>query len=406
MNKKTLIIVISIIIIIGGLIVSYLSSNNVKTKLVSNTPQPGSGGWHDMFLTWNTSQPFKCNYNGLPDNPNALEIPLWIVNIGPNDLQNVVAILQQPLPEGFVLSPNDTYEKDLGTIDDRTRDNNWKEANWIVLKTIATPWNNLPPKEFSVRVEATRPNGTSIVREQSLIYTFGSSTGFSDVVCNNQNQPYANLVKRLVESGIASGCSAGKFCPTANVTRAQMAKFLLASMEQVDPATTDFPLEPCQGLFADVPASNPFCSYIEKLYKMNIVSGCSNNPLKFCPDNSLTRGQMSKYIAGGMAPFVCPDNPNPNICYGGWQPGEQIFCDVPEGGGQPDYSECSGSKHTFYEWIQRYFKFKITDGCYWKDDNGDGEVQLNERKYCPESSVPRWQMAKFLFRAFNLKPAQ
>ncbi len=54
----------------------------------------------------------------------------------------------------------------------------------------------------------------------------GDSTGFVDVPTNH---PVAAWIKQLAAEGITGGCSNGNYCPDATVTRAQMAVFLLRS---------------------------------------------------------------------------------------------------------------------------------------------------------------------------------
>ncbi len=54
----------------------------------------------------------------------------------------------------------------------------------------------------------------------------GAGTGFADVPTNH---PVAAWIKQLAAEGITGGCSGGNYCPDATVTRAQMAVFLLRS---------------------------------------------------------------------------------------------------------------------------------------------------------------------------------
>ncbi len=52
----------------------------------------------------------------------------------------------------------------------------------------------------------------------------GGSTGFNDVAVNYWAAPF---IKQLVTEGITSGCGNSNYCPDSNVTRAQMAIFLV-----------------------------------------------------------------------------------------------------------------------------------------------------------------------------------
>jgi len=52
----------------------------------------------------------------------------------------------------------------------------------------------------------------------------GNSTGFNDVPVT---QWAAAWIKQLAAEGITTGCSGGNYCPDNNVTRAEMAVFLV-----------------------------------------------------------------------------------------------------------------------------------------------------------------------------------
>ena len=52
----------------------------------------------------------------------------------------------------------------------------------------------------------------------------GVSTGFNDVATNYWA---AAFIKQLVADSITSGCGSNNYCPDSNVTRAQMAVFLV-----------------------------------------------------------------------------------------------------------------------------------------------------------------------------------
>lgn len=60
---------------------------------------------------------------------------------------------------------------------------------------------------------------------------------------------------------------------------------------QVSPA-------PASATFSDVPTTHPFFRFIQALYSSGITAGCS--PTTFCPDNTLTRGEMAVFLAKGL----------------------------------------------------------------------------------------------------------
>jgi peptide/nickel transport system substrate-binding protein len=54
-----------------------------------------------------------------------------------------------------------------------------------------------------------------------------------------------------------------------------------------------------RGSFADVPPSNPFYGYIERLFEQGITTGCGTNgsgELIFCPTDSVPRQQMAAFL--------------------------------------------------------------------------------------------------------------
>ena len=48
--------------------------------------------------------------------------------------------------------------------------------------------------------------------------------------------------------------------------------------------------------FADVPASSPFCKWIEELARRNIAGGCGGG--NFCPIAQVTREQNAVFVSG------------------------------------------------------------------------------------------------------------
>ena len=87
-------------------------------------------------------------------------------------------------------------------------------------------------------------------------------------------------------------------CPSATVTRAQMAVFLLkASLGSA------YAPPACTGtVFGDVPCSGgAFDPWIEDLAARAITGGCGNG--NYCPDGGNTRGQMAAFLVKsfGMA---------------------------------------------------------------------------------------------------------
>ena len=48
--------------------------------------------------------------------------------------------------------------------------------------------------------------------------------------------------------------------------------------------------------FVDVPTSHAYYQYIEILYANGLTGGCATNPLKYCPDQIMNRGQAAVFM--------------------------------------------------------------------------------------------------------------
>jgi hypothetical protein len=101
-------------------------------------------------------------------------------------------------------------------------------------------------------------------------------------------------VQYLACHGVISGYADGTFRPYNNTTRGQMVKIvtLAFGVPTYRPATPTF---------SDVPASDPFYSYVETAAHANIVSGYADGT--FRPVANVTRGQLSKItvVAAGWS---------------------------------------------------------------------------------------------------------
>jgi hypothetical protein len=55
---------------------------------------------------------------------------------------------------------------------------------------------------------------------------------------------------------------------------------------------------PGAATFSDVPASHPFFRFVEALAAAGITGGCGGGA--FCPNDPITRGQMSVFLASAL----------------------------------------------------------------------------------------------------------
>ena len=77
-----------------------------------------------------------------------------------------------------------------------------------------------------------------------------------------------------------------------------MAVFLLKTL-----LGTGYTPPPAVGIFGDVPVGSFAADWIEDLYARGITSGCSSSELLYCPDTSVTRGQVAAFL---VATFNLP----------------------------------------------------------------------------------------------------
>ncbi len=178
--------------------------------------------------------------------------------------------------------------------------------------------------------------------------------GFSDTA----GSVFLGDIIWLADNGITKGCGPTTFCPDDNVTRGQMAAFLVRALGLTarDPGID----------FADDNGS-VFENDIESLATAGITKGC-NPPANtnFCPDENVTRGQMAAFLVRALG-LTARD---PGI----------------------DFADDNGS--VFENDIESLATAGITKGC-----NPPANTD-----FCPVSSVTRGQMAAFLQRSSAFFP--
>ena len=172
-------------------------------------------------------------------------------------------------------------------------------------------------------------------------------------------------IEQLNDVGITRGCSADppSYCPEETTTRAQMAVLLGRAIygRNFIPPAVDEPV------FADVPPSHWAAPWIEQLYHDGLTRGCDQEPLRYCPENNITRDEMAVFLVRVMYGY----DYNPPAPTG-------VFADVP-------------TSHWAAPWIEQLYRDGITTGC--------SSAPL---LYCPGSSTTRAEIAVFLGRTFDL----
>ncbi len=144
-----------------------------------------------------------------------------------------------------------------------------------------------------------------------IVRAFGLTGNTSGDPFTDDTGIFEDDIEILYSNGITFGCNetGTLFCPTAVVTRGQMAAFLvrtlgLAANPGGDPFTDD------SGIFENA---------IEELHAAGITSGCNPEGTKYCPNNPVTRGQMAAFIVRSLAHPLTPTTGPPRrpSCHSG-----------------------------------------------------------------------------------------
>jgi hypothetical protein len=189
---------------------------------------------------------------------------------------------------------------------------------------------------------------------------------------------FYTFVRCLACQGIVDGyntsppCTTGTPCflPNANISRAQMAKFISNGAGYSDniPAT--------QQTFTDVPATNVLWIYIERLYVHGITNGyttappCTTGTPCYLPNAKIQRGQTSKFVSNAAG----YSDPIP--------PGQQTFTDVP-------------STNIFWIYVERAKLHGVIGGY-----NASPPCTTGTPCFLPNRKVTRGQATKFISNAF------
>ena len=135
---------------------------------------------------------------------------------------------------------------------------------------------------------------------------FPSAAGlFGDVPAD---YPLACWIEKLYQAGVTSGCAGSpgasfRFCPAEPLLRSQMAVFLVRARHFS--GSQPYTPPPCTGIFDDVPCPSQFADWIERAHADGITTGCADNPLRYCPDEPVTRADMTLFLQRTFFPGAC-----------------------------------------------------------------------------------------------------
>lgn len=122
-----------------------------------------------------------------------------------------------------------------------------------------------------------------------------SLTRFNDVDPGSFHAPF---IERLAQRGITIGCGDGsRFCPDANMTRAEMA-VMLARIYRLpnEPHVVRDPR------FADVPHDAWYKNEVASVFNAGMTVGCGDGS-RFCPDRLVSRAEGATMLYRRAGPF-------------------------------------------------------------------------------------------------------
>jgi hypothetical protein len=161
---------------------------------------------------------------------------------------------------------------------------------------------------------------------------------------------YTPYIYSIYTEGITVGCGSGMYCSLSNVTRGQMAAFIIRSKfgESFSYTTTPY--------YSDVHSDNAYFKYVQKLKDLEITTTTGT----YMVDDNVTREQMAAFIIRAKYGETFSYTTTP------------YFTDV-------------DSTSIFFKYVQKM-----------KDD----AITTTTGAYMASSNVTRDQMAAFLGRAF------
>jgi uncharacterized repeat protein (TIGR01451 family) len=282
-------------------------------------------------------------------NETAVVAPTWR-NTGTTALALTGALSNHDGPAGATYSIPDGVAS-YGTIAANATSSCATGGNCYSVANVAA---NRPLTHWdSTALETVTPTGTT------KTWTLHIGRSFTDVPSTS---PFYRFVETILHKNVTGGCGAGIYCPSNSTTREQMAVFVLVAREPagyLPPACVAG-----SEVFTDVPASSPFCRWVEELARRGVVNGCGAGT--YCASGVASREAMAVFVLrtldGTLNPPACGATP--------------MFADVPP-------------SSPFCRWIEELVRRGVVTGC------GGGN-------YCPAAGVTREQMAVFLTVTFGL----
>jgi len=218
-------------------------------------------------------------------------------------------------------------------------------------------------REFFLPTSTYDQDDWWIFAEGAFHFLFTGPAGECANFVDSNGHTFESSIEWLAGRDITEGCNPpanDRFCPDDQVTRGQMAAFLVRALGYTDTGGG--------GYFVDT-TGTVFEASIDKLRTAGVTLGC-NPPAndRFCPDGLVTRAQMAGFLS-------------------------RAFGYTDAGGDFGDRGDffIDDEEHVFERAIDQLVVAGVTRGC---------NPPVNDR-FCPDDPVTRGQMAAFLRRALS-----
>jgi hypothetical protein len=214
--------------------------------------------------------------------------------------------VQAPLGGGCSYVSDPTYQSvtavggsfsfTLGTSDPSCEWSIFSNAPWLHVNG-ATQGTGSTVIPFTVDANGTSDNRVGYIFFADQFFTLYQGVQFNDVPVGSL---FYEEIEKLSARGVTVGCGNGNYCPNDVVPREQMAAFIMRAKGEFDPPT------PASQRFNDVPPENVFYNFIDRLAELGITVGCQDSPPLYCPSDPVKRDQMAAFIIRGLGEFSPP----------------------------------------------------------------------------------------------------
>jgi hypothetical protein len=256
-----------------------IDSADIETNVVTGTAETGDGPFEIGVSIWDAAQgSFVADEGGI-----------WTV-----DLDDTVPALNIQLGSDVYARMDDgngnlvDYWLQVdGSFSDDDASVFEPDIEWLAGEGITRGCNPPVNDMFCPHDPVTRGQMAAFLVRALALTDDGGGNSFVD----DDGSIFENDIAKLAAAGITRGCNPpvnNMFCPNANVTRGQMAAFLVRALGYTDDGGGN--------LFVDDDGSI-FEADIDKLATAGVTHGC-NPPVndRFCPTFNVTRGQMAAFL--------------------------------------------------------------------------------------------------------------